>query len=83
MALHGEIEVNGETVGRWSAQRVLTRESGYHTYRWEAYDSTGRHVTGDLIHDYSAGAMTLAAHVLKDAVAALSRGDQGHPRRRP
>lgn len=65
MALHGEIKVNGETVGRWSAQRVLTRESGYHTYRWEAYDSTGRHVTGD------------------HAVAALSRGGKGHPRRRP
>ena len=83
MALHGEIKVNGETVGRWSAQRVLTRESGRHTYRWEAYDSTGRHATGDLTHTYSDGAMALAAQVLQEASASLTCADQGHPRRRP
>lgn len=83
MALHGEIKVNGETVGRWSAQRVLTRKSGWHTYRWEACDPDGHHVTGDLIHDYDDGAVALAAQVLREAAVALASADQGHPRRRP
>lgn len=64
MALHGELKVNGGVIGRWYAQRVLTRESGFHLYRWEAYDTTGRHYTGEVGHWEDEGAAVLASKVL-------------------
>lgn len=64
MALHGELKVNGGVIGRWYAQRVLTRESGFHQYRWETYDEQGRHRTGSINHWEDEGAGVLAAKVL-------------------
>ncbi len=75
MALHGDIRVNGQVIGCWSAQRVLTRQNGRHTYRWEAYDK-GRHTTGDLDHNYDEGAIALAAKVLRAAQQAMEGDDK-------
>lgn len=74
IALHGEIKVNGQVIGRWTAQRILTRQSGRHTYRWEAYDK-GRHTTGDLDHNYDDGAIALAVKVLRAAHHQAMGGD--------
>jgi hypothetical protein len=79
MALHGDIRVNGEVIGRWSAQRVLTRKSGWHEYRWEAV-SNGERVTGVLGHWYDNGALMLAQAVLIAAHEELTRNHTGATR---
>ena len=79
MAIHGEIKINGFPVGRWYAQRVLTSQFGRHTYRWEAWDSAGRHVTGDLKHQYEDGAIKLAQRILSAALDALTAPREDRP----
>lgn len=56
MSLHGIIQVNGTTIGSWSAQRIVTRPDGVHTYRWTATERE-RKWAGDLQHDYADGAV--------------------------
>jgi len=70
--IYGDIRVNGDVVGRWDAQRVQTRRSGRHTYRWQAWQR-GKYVTGDLDHTYDDGAVILTAKVLTAAGALLTR----------
>ena len=68
MSLHGLIQVNGSTIGSWSAQRITTRPDGLHTYRWKVTERE-QVWTGDLQHDYADGAVALAAAVLTAARA--------------
>lgn len=64
MSLHGDISVNGEPIGWWTAQRIATSPDQVHTYRWRAEADHGL-LTGTLTHQYRDGAALLAALVLR------------------
>lgn len=79
MALHGEVKVNGQVIGAWSARRLEPLENVYDpdaemhtyecTYTWPqpifGYEDT---VTFSVRHMYGDGAEALAAQVFLQAV---------------
>ena len=69
--LHGQLQINHRTIGTWQAQRIVTRESGRHTYRWEVHHRDVR-LIGELTHRYDDGALVLASKVLAAASSALA-----------
>jgi hypothetical protein len=75
MALHGDINVNGVTIGTWAAQRLTDEIEPLNEYECIAIDlrpgAGRRQVTWTLTHYYSDGAFALAAHIIKDAHALL------------
>lgn len=72
MALYGEIKVNNQTVGWWSA--VRGQPHGEHHFRYgcevERINPHDR-CSFDVVHDYRDGAVVLAAKVLTAAGAVL------------
>ena len=64
MTLHGDISVNHQRIGWWTAQRIATSPDQVHTYRWRAEADHGL-LTGTLTHQYRDGAALLAALVLQ------------------
>ncbi len=72
--LHGDIRVNGSTIGHWSARRPenLSSEDSFHEYEWEYYERGALISTGTLKHRYSDGAPVLAALVC----LAASKGER-------
>lgn len=73
MALHGEIKVNHETIGWWSA--VRGKPHGEHSFRYHCeVERINPHDTCDfdVVHDHRHGAVVLAAMVLSVAGEVLA-----------
>lgn len=69
MALHGDISVNGEVIGRWQARRRTLSVNPDGTAEYDCVasmyaDNPPRARTCRLTHRYDDGAMVLAAKVL-------------------
>lgn len=73
MSLHGTIEVNGQAVGWWTARRTEPLEPHRQRYDyeccvdWTAVNLTRQRDTFVVQHDYTHGAVALAARVLGEA----------------
>jgi len=68
MAVNGEIKVNGETIGWWSALRG--QPHGEHMFRYSCeVERINPHdrCSFDVVHDYRHGAVVLAGLVLMTA----------------
>lgn len=77
MALHGDISVNGEVIGRWQARRLTVHLDPDGTAEYDCAatvyaDNPPRARTCRLTHRYDDGAMVLATKVL----TALTGDDQ-------
>lgn len=77
--LHGNIEVNGQKVGYWEAQRGETVMRDTHRYNCEVYYRNGEghplHSKFVVVHNEKMGAMWLAHQVIGTGVKTL----KGYP----
>lgn len=65
MALHGTVEINGDTLWTWSARRLSRLPESENEYEVSLYAPNGESVKdGTLSHVYDDGAVVLAAKVL-------------------
>lgn len=63
MALYGDLTVNGQRIGWWSATRAITGDDGWHLYDCAAAVH-GVEWEGKLQHQHDDGAAVLACKVL-------------------
>ena len=77
MALHGDIRVNHQLVGWWEATRTHTSADGYHTYEYTVTGSKGGPQRGEVRHQFTDGAVTLAGLVLAAAAEQALVGPGG------
>lgn len=70
MALHGEIKVGSEIIGEWVARRLESLEKDRDTYIYACslMMADGTNWAGQVTHNYSAGAVSLAAKVMLNAL---------------
>ena len=71
MTLHGQVYVQDQAIGYWSARRTEPLERGRDGYTYDCWvawhastDRAASHVSFSLLHNYSEGAGALAAKVL-------------------
>lgn len=64
MSLHGPIKVNEQTIGMWSARRVLTADPNVYQCVVERFNGSLKAHHFTIEHRYEDGAVALAAKVL-------------------
>lgn len=73
MSLHGDMQVNGQTIGEWSARRTTLDVHQFNRYECKV-TLNGETVEFTLSHAYGLGAAVLASEVLAEGGRLL------HPR---
>lgn len=72
--LHGEIKVNGAEIGSWEARRLMPLMEGVQDYEYAASMTMDGAIvwSGVVRHRYSAGAVSLAAKIMLNALVEMS-----------
>lgn len=77
MALHGNIQIQRDKIGYYSIRRKgPIREDGPNEYYWEVHiNDTG--CGGNILHNYSDGAIVLLSKVFQEAEKIMEKGWAG------
>lgn len=77
MALHGDIRINGDLLGVWTARRLENPPKAVNDYECEILMTDGKGGKFEVRHKFAEGAIVLAAKVLNRAWWALEESDRG------